>query len=85
MNEELHKIDDEVMDDKSPFMINFRELFKKVELNNLKDYKQPQPEKYNQHIVHSYSIPKGLHALKKVHVMSEAEQFDVDRYSKRNI
>lgn len=46
-------------------MINFRELFKKVELSNLKEFKRPEPEKYNKHIVHSYSLPKGLHALKK--------------------
>ena len=35
--------------------------------------------------MHSYSLPKGLHALKKQQRMSESEYYDKDRYSKRNI
>lgn len=66
-------------------MLNFRELFKRVELQNLKEFKKPEPEKYDQHIVHSYSLPKGLHALKRVQVLSEAEKLDIERYSKKNI
>lgn len=66
-------------------MINLRELLKICELQNLKDFKKPEPEKYNQHIVHSYSIPKGLHAYKKQEFLSESEFYDKDRYSRRNI
>eukprot|EP00347_Sterkiella_histriomuscorum_P001146 403373151 len=83
-NEDLQQLEN-VVDEKSPYMINFRELFKKVELNNLRNFKLPQPEKYNQHIVHSYSIPKGLHSMKRQQFLSEAERYDLERYSKRNI
>lgn len=73
------------MEDKVPYIINFRELFKKCELHNLKEFKKPQPEKYNEHIVHQYSLPKGLHAMKRTQVLSEAEFYDKERYSKRNV
>jgi hypothetical protein len=66
-------------------LINLRDLFKKCELQNLKDYKMPEPEKYNQHIVHSYSLPKGLHALKRQEFLSESEVYDKDRYSKHSM
>jgi len=73
------------MDEQLPHLINFRELFKKCELKNLENFKIPEPEKYNQHIVHSYSLPKGLHATRKQDFLSESEANDKERYSKRTL
>jgi len=39
-NEELQSLES-IVDEKSPYMINFRELFKKVELANIQDSKLP--------------------------------------------
>lgn len=66
-------------------MIDFRELFKRCELHNLMEFKKPEPEKYDEHIVHQYSLPKGLHAMKRQEIMSEAERNNKERYSKRNV
>ncbi|CDW75104.1 UNKNOWN [Stylonychia lemnae] len=83
-NEELRSLEN-IVDESSPYMINFRELFKRVELSNIQDSKLPQPERYNQYLVHQYSLPKGLHGIKRQQVLSEAEQFDQERYSKKNV
>lgn len=45
----------------------------------------PHPEKYNEHLVHTYSLPKALPVCRKQKVLSEAEKFDSDKYSKENI
>jgi len=38
----------------------------------------------NNYLVNHYARPRGLCTMPKVHVMSEAEQFFKDRYSKKN-
>ena len=45
----------------------------------------PHPEKYNEHLVHTYSLPKALPACKRTKVYSEAEMFDQEKYSKESV
>ena len=45
----------------------------------------PHPEKYNEHLVHTYSLPKALPVYKRVKVSSEAERFFGDKYSKESV
>eukprot|EP01022_Parablepharisma_sp_SALTPOND_P026924 TRINITY_DN65233_c0_g1_i1.p1 TRINITY_DN65233_c0_g1~~TRINITY_DN65233_c0_g1_i1.p1 ORF type:complete len:643 (-),score=92.31 TRINITY_DN65233_c0_g1_i1:1257-3185(-) len=45
----------------------------------------PHPEKYNEHLVHTYSLPKALPVCRKVKVYSEAEMFDQEKYSKESV
>lgn len=73
------------MSELPPYIINLRELFKRCEIENLKEHRKPEPEKYDQHIVNVYSLPKGLHATKRVQVLSESEYYHMSRYSKQNV
>ncbi len=45
----------------------------------------PHPELYNEHLVHTYSLPKALPVYRRIQVYSEAEQFDHDKYSKESV
>lgn len=45
----------------------------------------PDPEKYNQPLVHTYSIAKALPVYRKTKILSESEKFYEDKYSKDNI
>jgi len=46
-------------------LINIRQLFRKCEEENSKAVKPPDPSLSNQYVVHKYSLPKGLHAMKR--------------------
>ncbi len=45
----------------------------------------PEPDKYNEHLVHTYSFPNALVAQRKQKVLSEAERAYSDKYTQESI
>ena len=45
----------------------------------------PQPNEYNKHVVHKYSLAKGLKSYKKQDFQSESETEFHERYTKENL